>query len=175
MIDTESFEIRSVRPIWCRFDGKCWSESDCDNYEDYCSDPANRVSVFSVDCAVVVRYFVDVCDRDDYFDIKIPGIVVSVKFHDFVDDYEIETNKSSVKCSFAGGNRWRYENESFSFDLFGERELIKEIRRDADVLNAATYIRDEIEYHLGHKDDGKLADEITDSIVSVVVYELENF
>ena len=174
MIDTESFEIRSVRPIWCRFDGKCWSESDCKDYDVFRSDPANRVSVFSVDCAVVVRYFVN-CDRDNYFDIKILGIIVSVKFHDFVDDYEIETNVRNVKCEFGGGNKWRYENDSFSFDTFGEMELRKEIRRDADVLNAATYIKDEVEYHLGYKDDGKLADEITDSIVSVVVDKLENF
>ena len=173
MTDADSFEVLEVKPVWCRFDGKCWSESGYDDYAAYCSDPMNKVSEFYVDCAVTVRHRITL---DDYFDIRIPSIVVSVKFHDFINDYEIETcNRTQLECIFIGGNKWRYENDLFQFDVFGKHELVYNILSDIDTLNVRSYIKDEVEYHLGYKDDGRLADEITKRIADVVADRLEIF
>jgi hypothetical protein len=172
MTDANSFEVTGCSPIWCRFNGKCWSESGYNDYDAFCSDPLNKVSEFSVDCAITIRHWFT-CD--DYFDIRIP-LVVYVRFHDFIRDYEIETcHRSLLKCSFAGGNKWRYENDCFCFDVFGKEELAKNICSDIDKLYIRTYIKDEIEYHLGYKDDGKLADEIVSKIANLVADRLEIF
>lgn len=173
MTDTDSFEIIGVRPIWCRFDGKCWSDYKSGDYSAFCSEPANKVSEFYVDCAVVARFWFT---SDNYFDIRMSNIIVKVKFYDFINDYEIVTeHRSHVKCDFAGGDKWRYENYTFHFDVFGYEELLKNISLDIETLNANTYIKDEIEYYLGYRDDGRLADEITKRIADVVADRLEIF
>lgn len=175
MAYADNFEVIGVKPVWCRFDGKCWSESEYDSYAAFCSDHINKVSEFSVDCAVVVRHSFTSDDSDNHFDIKIP-LVVYVKFHDFIRDYEIEAcNGSLLKCSFCGGDIWYYKNETFSLDVSEKKKLVKNVCSDIVGLGIRTYINDGVEYHLGHKDDGKLADEIIDKIANVVADGLEKF
>lgn len=161
-------EVLKYNQIWCRFDGKCWGEckSEYSDWSGFCSEKANSLSRFDTECSLVIgvgNYYQNAC-----YEMMVAPISVSVKFHRFPDDYEIEV-LNSCSVSFLQGDRYSFETMCVPAN---ENEMLGWVRKTLDSRYVTQYINDEVLYRLGIDDDGKLASEIADSIAHKVVLEI---